>query len=444
MNRLATQQRKLAYLMAIIILLIPIIYLGAPSDGRENGFGGKLAQMRNEYELGETSLGNVDPASSTMNLVLLGMRGIAVSGLWYQAVQQKDQKDWANLRTTVDSIVMLQPHFRQVWEFQGWNLAYNVSAEWDGVSDRYYWVKEGAKFLMRGTKRNHRYPELPWEVGRIMGAKVGRADEWKQFRQFFLDDPNLVEGGVDPEINPEGKDNYLVAKDWFTIANEMEAKPGISQSRLMPEIFRGYPVRSQLDYAGVLNREGIFDEVSREAWSTARTEMTQDWGQERYMTPAGLIQLEANDEVLKELSEIEGNIYPLDQKQRWVLLRQNVTNYRYWRTRAEVEGSPEMTEAHRLLYLGRRQFLDEQDPYTASETLYKGLALMEGVITNYSELASEDNLVEECIKSIVLWSESLKSQGKQVPAEYPLREIFDNNPVQAQETINRFQRFFGG
>ncbi|HBN78298.1 MAG TPA: IRE (iron responsive element), partial [Planctomycetaceae bacterium] len=232
MNRISSQQRKLVYLIIIVLLLAPIVYFGAPGNGKDENSGGKLAQLRSKYDLGETSLGNVDPASATMNLVLLGLRGIASNMLWSQAVEQKSQKDWAGLRATVDSIVLLQPHFKQVWEFQGWNLAYNVSAEWDGVADRYEWVKEGAKFMMRGSDRNYKYPELYWESGRILGQKIGRADEKLFFRRYFLDDPNREGGGPDPEVNPDGKDNYLAAKDWFEKANEVELQPGVSQSRL--------------------------------------------------------------------------------------------------------------------------------------------------------------------------------------------------------------------
>ena len=147
MNNLTSLQRKLVYLGGIVLLLIPIILLGGPPEpapvnptgaGRSEGSpGGYLAQKRVEYGLGESDLGNVDPASSTMNLLLLGFRGIATSMLWMDAQKQQRDKDWAGLRATTESIILLQPHFLKVWHFQGWNLAYNVSAEWDGVADRY-------------------------------------------------------------------------------------------------------------------------------------------------------------------------------------------------------------------------------------------------------------------------------------------------------------------
>ena len=90
-EQLTTQQRKLAYLVGIVILMLPIIVLGMPAADEE-GSGGKLARLRQEHDLGESTLGQVDPTSATMNLVLLGMRGVAVNLLRMQLDTQRDQK----------------------------------------------------------------------------------------------------------------------------------------------------------------------------------------------------------------------------------------------------------------------------------------------------------------------------------------------------------------
>src|SRR5690349_1788486 len=154
MSNLTSRQRKLVYLVGLVLLLIVIIALGMPSEpaqGQHSGnAGGLLARRRAADELSESDLGKVDPASSTMSLLLLGFRGIATSILWMDAQEQQRNKDWAGLRATTESIILLQPHFLKVWHFQGWNLAYNISAEWDAVADRYYWVKEGIKFFKKG------------------------------------------------------------------------------------------------------------------------------------------------------------------------------------------------------------------------------------------------------------------------------------------------------
>ena len=159
MNRLTSRQRQLVYLAGILVLMAPIIVLGMPTSG-SGGPLGVISQKRLDYELGEPSLGNVDPASATMNLVLLGMRGIAANILWMEADHLKETKNWSQLESTVESIILLQPHFQSVWKFQAWNLGYNVSAECDAVPDRYFYVKKGMKFLRRGIERNQKVPEL--------------------------------------------------------------------------------------------------------------------------------------------------------------------------------------------------------------------------------------------------------------------------------------------
>ena len=130
MSKLTSQQRKLMYLVLIVVLLVPIYLIGAPSTGEADS-GGELARLKREYDLGEEQFGNVDPSSATINLVLLGLRGVAANILWVQHDEQKNQKDWAGMRATTESIIMLQPHYMHVWRYHGWDLAYNVSAEWD-------------------------------------------------------------------------------------------------------------------------------------------------------------------------------------------------------------------------------------------------------------------------------------------------------------------------
>ena len=113
MNQFTVRQRKLVYFVVAVLLVVPIIYLGQPAE--RQAAGGKIAQLRSNYELGESSLGNVDPTSATMNLVLLGFRGVAASYLWQRAEFHKKTKNFAQLEDDVESIILLQPHFKSVW-----------------------------------------------------------------------------------------------------------------------------------------------------------------------------------------------------------------------------------------------------------------------------------------------------------------------------------------
>ncbi len=344
LDHLKSRQRKLAYLGMMVALTIPIIYLGMPSTPSEGQEGGELAQLRTEYKLGESTLGDVDPASSTMNLVLLGFRGIAASMLWLDAKHYQKTKDWTNLNETVKSIIQLQPHFKEVWSFQGWNLAFNVSVEMDAVEDRFFWVKEGAKFCQDGTRRNRDAHKIYWDVGRIKGFKIGQSDEWEYYRKFFVIDPDVerFNGGPDREINPDELDNYLEAKRWFQRHNDTDVHKRASVNR------RSYPARAQFDYASTRQREGKFDETTRLGWEQAYEDWTQKFGQERFMTNAGELFLEATDGELEVMAK-ERKVDVEVLKNRRDSYRQTC-NYNFWKAAAKMESRPEITQAHKNIF----------------------------------------------------------------------------------------------
>ena len=432
MNKLTSQQRKLLYLVGIVVLLIPIIALGMPSTSEE-GSGGKLAQLRQEYQLGEATLGKVDPSSATMNLVLLGLRGVASTKLWLDAQEQQERKDWGQLRATTDSIILLQPHFIKVWDFQGWNLAYNVSAEWDAVPDRYYWVKEGSKFLMGGTEQNSQFPELYYYNARIIGSKVGEADEWEQFRQYFNEaDPDTeTYGGLPDDIlNPDRKDNYLVARDWFFRANKAEDER--EQHVMQRMLFRSHPYRSMLNYAQALQKEGKFEERTRLAWELGFEDWTQKFGQEIFNSPGGRVQFEVTAKDVEALAN-EDEISP-EVKRFWIDSYRNRCNYRYWRTLAQAEKEKLTNRAHRNIYEAKQLFRAGENsprgengelPPESLEQLMTGLKELQEVYTRYPTLVQEDIAVEDIMMSLMYMFAIHKLNATSPPSDFPFAEIWD-------------------
>lgn len=440
MNNLTSKHRKLAYVIAIIVLLIPVIWLGMPSSGDE-GSGGKLAQLRVKHELGESTLGDVDPSSASMNFVLLGLRGIATNLLWIDANEYQKKKEWGKLRSTVDSIILLQPHYMKVWDFQGWNLAYNVSAEWDAVEDRYFWVKEGIKFLNEGVTRNERFPELDWKVGNLHGQKVGRSDEWRQFRRFYKVDPDTdrYEGGPDPEINPDRLDNYQVAKEHFLIANDKELKH--KQHLQMRMLFRGSPWHAQFDYANAMQREGIFGKQRTDAWKQGFDEWTEIYGREEFITPKGPIVLEWTEDDIKALAARDESITEEDVR-NWTGRYQDTSNYRFWRTRALSESQDETIKAHQDLYEGE-QLVFKNKLNEAKTKLEEGMASYAAVLNKYPSLLSEDLAIEEGLRAVILWRYIHELKGLQVPTSFPLKQLWLKEQGRVPELENDLRRSHG-
>src|SRR5262245_40006492 len=128
--------RKIVYLCAIAALLFPLFMLGQPRTIKQPG--GVLARLRDQYDLSQAELGEIDPAGESMKLATLGMRGVAAAILWNKSIDYKRKKDWDKLSATLNQITKLQPNYTAVWENQAHNLSYNVSAEFDDYRYRYH------------------------------------------------------------------------------------------------------------------------------------------------------------------------------------------------------------------------------------------------------------------------------------------------------------------
>jgi hypothetical protein len=277
MTERTSSYHKLAYLGAIIVLAYPIVWLSRPARiakessqsirGAKLTGGGKLAQLREQYNLAQVNLGEVDPASETIKLATLGLRGVAVNLLWEKANHSKMVEDWTELTATLEQLAKLQPNFITFWKFQAWNLTYNVSVEFDDYRDRYYYVRRGIQFLQEGESYNLDHPQLLWDLGWFIGQKIGRADEYVQYRRLFRDDDEFHP----PDRSLDERDNWLVGKEWYKKAIEAVDKKGKSIGRKSPRDLYSSPAKSQFNYAEAIEEEGLFDKAQR-AWQKAGQE----------------------------------------------------------------------------------------------------------------------------------------------------------------------------
>lgn len=303
----AAFRRKITYFAIMCLLLFPLYRLGHPATDAVEGTGspgGELARLRSDYDLAQANLGEIDPASETMKLATLGLRGVAANLLWTKANEYKMKKNWDRLSTTLNQIIKIQPNFMSVWEFQAHNLSYNVSVEFDDYQYRYHWVKKGMYFLISGIAYNQRDYKILTNLGLFFGLKIGRADERVQFRRMFRKDDDFhntlsefVE--VDRIMGPGGPDNWLVAHEWYKSAENMvltnpKVKVG-GRSELM--FFKDAP--SQLrNYAADLEEEFEPDERARRAWAEA-LDAWREFGNRQIRTSIGTL-IMLNDELRLE------------------------------------------------------------------------------------------------------------------------------------------------
>jgi hypothetical protein len=246
--------RKIIYLAIIAGLLLPLSRLSQPATnaaaGRQASPGGKLAQKRDDFKLGQANLGKIDPTSEALKLATLGLRPLAVVMLWSKVDEFKMKEDWTSLSATLEQIKNLQPNYIGVWRFQSWNLSYNISAEFDDYRERYYWVKRGIEYLQEGTSYNENEPRLLSDVGWFATNKIGRADEHVQYRRLFREDDEFHNAQ-----RVHQRDNWLFGREYYLEAERVVDNLGVHPATSNPLIFHSQPSMAQINYAVALDED---------------------------------------------------------------------------------------------------------------------------------------------------------------------------------------------
>ena len=354
--------RKVIYLVAIAVLLLPIAALSQPATaGRgqaERSAGGKLAQLRSKYRLSQAELGEIDPASETMKLAVLGMRGIAVDLLWINALDYQKKKDFTGLELTVKQIIRLQPNFLKVWEFHAHNLSYNSSVEFDSYRDRYAWVKKGIDFLILGTHYNRDEPGMIYQLGWYVGQKLGRSDESKQFRRMFKTDEDLhtkfrtqgveVDDGL---TRYDGKpDNWLVSKLWFDKAERAAEYKSIRTKS--PLIFYSSGPMAAINGASAMEKDdGVFGQYAKFAWSYGKEGWIR-FGNRQIPTSIDMsVQLNNLEELQARQSSLEARLDSLAPGVREKIRQRKIAELPK-RAKDTIEKAPENRNAEENYYSG--------------------------------------------------------------------------------------------
>ncbi len=146
-----------------------------------------------KLQLREKSRGEVELTSSAVRLLLTGSRGIAVTFLWYNAMDKQKRHEWNELELLIQSITKLQPYFITPWLYQSWNLAFNVAVECDQPKDKYVYIARGLALLAEGERRNRGSsdgsgvvfpgnPDMRHYMGFFYHMKIATSDENQTMR----------------------------------------------------------------------------------------------------------------------------------------------------------------------------------------------------------------------------------------------------------------------
>lgn len=430
--RSSNTTRKIAYAALILALFVGMLPYGA-----------WLNRVKAENDLGEAQIGQVEAGSFILNLMLLGgARGIAANMLWMNAQELQRAQEYEKLGAQIELITKLQPHFLMVWTYQGWNMAYNISVEWDDPKDKYDWIKRGIKFLKRGVDKNRNTPDLMWDTGWTYYHKYGFADEAIFFRRLFHDDQD--EGFrqyQDPRNNyvlsPPKDDNFLLGFGWFALAqdlvdNRLGRRTDLEQKLKFvdaPEQHKGKPgdlsffsmtAHAQTKYSIFLEKQsklGLlpnFGEKARLAWQTAEAEWLR----------FGKRDFEAFNDPAKSMVNLDDVMYPEKSKQMsetqwyWTDRWGRQMNYPYWKERCVAEATDPALRARELFYRGRLAL--KEGRFVESIANYEsGLGLWKEVLDNHRALA-EDELNQADTGLVVnYYLRALKQEQREPSPETP-------------------------
>jgi len=202
--------------LGIVLVVLVLMVSGVPIQRH-------IICERQNHRL-RAGLEGLNPDEIFTTMCLAGLRGVAVDYLWVKALTLQQEGRWHEVAALADLIAKLQPHFPTVWEFNSWNLAYNISVQWVDPADQWKWVKEGLIYLDQGLERNPLAIQILFQKGWTYWHKVNLGPS-EGPEEYFRD--RLRE---DRELNPRGLSSYQLAAQWFLLAQRL-ARQGDPESQ---------------------------------------------------------------------------------------------------------------------------------------------------------------------------------------------------------------------
>src|ERR1700690_2219772 len=192
-------------LKKILLWLLAAVLLAGSGQVQQS-----LNRDRQELELTQnTPLKNAPPLLAFTTVALGGFRGLISNFLWIRANDLQQEGKYFEMVQLADWITDLEPHFEQVWAFQAWNMAWNISVNFNDFSDRWRWVERGMELLRdNGLSYNPDsillYQQMSWIFQSKMGQNLDDAnlyykEQWAgEMMPFFGPNGTNFAGLIDP------------------------------------------------------------------------------------------------------------------------------------------------------------------------------------------------------------------------------------------------------
>ena len=206
----------------ILLLLAAVLLFGAGQVQKS------LNRDRDRLGLTRASvLDNAPPLLAFTTVALGGFRGLISNYLWIRSNDLQLDDKFFEAAQLADWITDLEPHFEQVWVFEAWNMAFNISVKFKDPPDRWRWVDQGIGLLRDRALRYNPdaitiYQNLAWFFQFKLGQNLDEANvyykqEWaREMAPFFGPNGTNVAALVHPQTAVE-MTNALVLREKYKI-----------------------------------------------------------------------------------------------------------------------------------------------------------------------------------------------------------------------------------
>ncbi|MCJ7728672.1 MAG: hypothetical protein MUO27_02150 [Sedimentisphaerales bacterium] len=184
-------------------------------------------------------LENAPPSLAFATVAMGAFRGLVVDVLWMRAEKLKQQNQFFDAKQLAEWITKLQPRFAEVWVFQAWNMAYNISVAIPATEpeERWRWVKNGYELLRdQGIPLNPKNIGLYFELARIFQHKIGSVSD-DAHKYYKLKLAEAMEPLIEPANQRYFKELAEAPTDLQMVFNDPDITPLITALKSADETF---------------------------------------------------------------------------------------------------------------------------------------------------------------------------------------------------------------
>ena len=222
--------------LIIVVCVVLAVVLLTVAGSRLDFINSQRVEMK---LISNEPLQNAPPSLAFATVAMGAFRGLVVDVLWMRADKLKEQGQYFDARQLAEWITVLQPRFAQVWAFQAWNMAYNISVAIpaEQPDQRWQWVKNGYELLRdKGIPLNPKSILLYRELGRIFQHKIGsNSDDAHKYYKLQL--ALAMEPLLGKADNAWFESLANAPADWGRIAADTDVAPFIAALKAADKSF---------------------------------------------------------------------------------------------------------------------------------------------------------------------------------------------------------------